>query len=103
MSKAEDIATGVALIGALKGLGGGNTAPPAPNPAPRPDADPGTVESDGPDNFTRADIDALIGCLDSIADSLEAVSDAVKIVMLQAAAAKADAPAPATNHGRKPR
>lgn len=110
MSKAEDIAAGISLIGALKNLGGtgGGQAPtpaPAPSqppPAPPHDLDAVDAEAPGPDTWTRADIDALIGCADSVADSLEVLADAVKLMIDHAMATpKPLPPQPITNHQRK--
>jgi len=102
MSKAENIAAGVAIIGALKDLtGGGSAAKPQPNPRPDVDPPPDDTEDEGPDTITRADIDASIGCLDSIADSLELIAGAVKMMMEQAAISARQPDAPRTNHPRK--
>lgn len=111
MSKAEDIAAGISLIGALKNLGGtGPTTPPTtpPTAPPAPPQGGAPVEVDegpaGPDTWTRGDIDAVIGCLDSLADSAEVVADAVKLMIEHATASHASpAPPPATNHQRKQR
>ncbi len=108
MSKAEDIAAGISLIGALKNLGGAGGQAPAPAPGQTPPAPPpaapDAVDDDapGPDTWTRADIDALIGCADSVADSLEVLADAVKLMIEHATATpKPLAPQPVTNHQRK--